>query len=250
MKPLSLRKQLLNTSFSAQANAGELVLEVYDIIGEDCFGQGICAKQVSEAIAAAGNFDRVTLSINSPGGDLFEGVAIYNILKGCGKPVSAKVIGLAASAASLIACAGDEVTMGLGTQYMLHEAMAIEAGYAADMRKMADTLDSVTNSAADIYVAKTGMAKDKILAMMAAETWMGSEEACTKGFADACSKTQAMASTRSFDLSVFKNAPAELSKTEPEPKTEPEVAPAPIVEAEADPLIDIYRKRIAVARSK
>src|SRR5277367_6389500 len=89
------------TAFSAKANAGALELEVYDAIGADFFGDGITASAVSEAIKSAGDFSSVTVSINSPGGDLFEGVAIYNVLKACGKSVNVSVVGLAASAASL-----------------------------------------------------------------------------------------------------------------------------------------------------
>lgn len=145
--------------FKAQAGEGLLTLDVMDVIGADMFGDGITAQCVSDAMSQAGDYSSVALNINSPGGDLFEGVAIYNTLKASGKPVTVNVVGLCASAASLIACAGDKVMMQLGTQYMLHEAQAITAGAAADMLKMADTLKSVTESAADIYVAKTGMKK-------------------------------------------------------------------------------------------
>ena len=187
-----------------------LTLDIMDSIGENLFGDGVTATDVSEAIKNAGDFTSVTVNINSPGGSLFDGVAIYNTLKALGKPVNVVVLGLAASAASVIACAGDTVTMGLGSQYMLHNAMAAEAGYASDMRKMADVLDSITDSAADIYVAKTGMKKDKVLALMGAETWYGAEDAVKNGFATSVAKNKGNAVSACFDLSVFKNTPADL----------------------------------------
>src|ERR1035437_2473920 len=142
MKSFKLRKSLEAPAFKFSTAAGCLQLDIMDVIGGDMFGMGITASAVAEAIAGAEDCTSVSLTVNSPGGDLFEGVAIYNILKNCGKPVVVNVIGLAASAASLIACAG-KVNMCPGTQFMLHEAMGIEAGYGDDLRKMADVLDSV-----------------------------------------------------------------------------------------------------------
>ena len=164
---------------------------------------------VSDAIKSnAEGLNGIHLSLNSPGGDLFEGVAIYNLLKATGKPVTVNIIGLAASAASLVAMAGDTITMCRGTQMMIHEAFAMTAGFSDDMRKMADTLDNVTASAADLYVAKTGLSKDKVLALMKEETWMTPEQAKANGFATNISDAKAV--KNSFDLSVFKNTPTEL----------------------------------------
>lgn len=193
--------------FKALAGDGLLCLDIYDTIGSDFFGDGITAGMVSEAIKSNPGMD-ITLNINSPGGDLFEGVAIYNVLKASGKTVTVNVVGLAASAASLIAMAGDTVTMQLGTQMMIHEALSMTAGFASDMRKMADTLDSVTTSAADIYVAKTGMSKDKVLEMMASETWLNPEDAVKNKFATSTGKAKGV--KNSFDLSMYKHAPIDL----------------------------------------
>jgi len=209
MSAFTLRKVKGTTAFTAKAKAGVLELEVYDCIGADIFGDGVTAAAVNDAIKAAGDFTSLTLSINSPGGSLFEGVAIYTTLKACGRPVNVNIVGLAASAASLIAMAGDTVTMQLGTQLMIHRAMAMTAGFSDDMRKMADTLDSVSASAADIYVAKTGMDKDAVLKLMEAETWMCPEEALAQKFATAVSKDK-QAVKNAFDLSAFKNTPVEF----------------------------------------
>src|ERR1019366_4627512 len=109
-------------------------------------------------------------------GDLFEGVAIANVLKGAGKPVNIVIDGLAASAASLIAMAGDTITMGDGAMMMIHRAQGIVGGYSDDMRQMADTLDTVTASAADVYVARTGVKKEDVLKLMGAETWFSAQD--------------------------------------------------------------------------
>jgi ATP-dependent Clp protease, protease subunit len=194
--------------FNAAQDGTVLSLEIYDVIGSDMFGNGITASSVSDAISQAGPHDSITLSLNSPGGDLFEGVAIYNLLKNSGKPVSVAVDGLAASAASLVAMAGDTVTMGEGSMLMIHNAMSVCAGFANDMRQMADTLDTVSASAADLYVNKTGMSKKAILEMMTAETWMSAKEAVKNGFATAVAGKGKI--NNAFDLSGFKNTPEEL----------------------------------------
>jgi ATP-dependent protease ClpP protease subunit len=180
-----------------------------DAIGASFFGDGITAGSIKAALDEAVDCPSVTMNINSPGGDLYEGVAIYNVIKACGKPVNVNVVGMCASAASLVAMAGKTVTMQLGTTMMVHNAQALVAGYASDCRKMADVLDTVSASAADLYAAKTGLPKDEVLKLMDAETWMNPEEAKEKGFADAISKDKAKV-TNMYNLSVFKNAPAEL----------------------------------------
>jgi ATP-dependent protease ClpP protease subunit len=196
-----------NSRFFNAAKADKtLTLTMYSAIGEDFFGGGITPQMVTEALD--GNYSDITLRLNSPGGDAFAGVAIYNILRGCGKPVNVVVDGMAASAASLIAMAGDSITMNSGSVLMIHNAMGMTAGDSNDMLKMADTLTKVTDSIADIYVARTGTAKEDVLAMMDTETWMNAEEAVTNKFATAIGSGSAV--KNSFDLSAFKNTPIEL----------------------------------------
>lgn len=208
---ITLRKDKTAVAFTAKANGKTLQLNIFDAIGEDFFGEGITSSNVKDALGdGQDDYSDIELNLNSPGGDLFEGVAIYNLLKSSGKPVNVNVLGLAASAASLIAMAGNSITMQLGTQMMIHEGLALTVGHADDMRKMAETLDSVTASAADIYVARTGLSKDKILSMLKEETWMNPEEAKANGFATAISDEKSEVKN-SFNLSVFKNTPAELS---------------------------------------
>jgi ATP-dependent Clp protease protease subunit len=245
--------------FNSATQEDVLTLNIMDAIGEDLFGSGITAKMVSDAISQAGSFSSITLNINSMGGDSFEGVAICNVLKSSGKPVNISVIGLAASAASTICMAGDTCVMEPGSVMMIHEAMLFCMGYAADLRKAADVLDTVTSSVADLYVAKTKMSKTKMLALMAAETWMEPKEAVEMGFATevGSSKKTKAAATNAYDLSVFKNVPvalqdAEIAKIEAEIATvDEEIAAVKvnIAAAETDPLISILRHRLEMLRA-
>jgi ATP-dependent Clp protease protease subunit len=233
-----IRKEPTAISFKAQASNDILSLDILDVIGADFFGQGITSAMVKDALKSESG-SSIVVNINSPGGDLFEGVSIYNILKASGKPVTVNVIGLAASAASLIAMAGDTITMHAGTQMMIHEALAVTAGHAVDMRKMADVLDSVTASAADIYTAKTNLSKDKVLALMKDETWMTPSDALSNGFATSIGKSPAV--KNSFDLSLFKNAPAECKEHGIEVDDAKNAAGI---------RIDMLRKRLEIAKRK
>ena len=246
--------------FNSATQDDVLTLNIMDAIGSDFFGSGITAKMVNEAIAQAGSFSSISLSVNSPGGDLFEGVAICNVLKSSGKPVNVSVIGLAASAASTICMAGDNIVMEPGSMMMVHEAMAFCQGYATDMSKMALVLEAVTSSAADLYVAKTKMSKTKVLALLAAETWMEPKEAVEMGFATEVGSTKKAkaAATNSFDLSVFKNVPkglkdAEIVKLEAEiAVVDAEIAEVKAIiaaEEDTDPLIGILRHRLEMLRA-
>lgn len=195
--------------FTAKVDAGVLTLHVYDIIGADFFGDGVTAKAIAEKLDNS-TFSSITMRINSPGGDPFEAIAILNKLKSTGKPINVIVDGLAASAASILAMAGDRVVMGQGSMFMIHNAMTMSFGNASDMRKMADTLDAVSGSMRDVYVNRTGLKADKVQAMMDAETWLTAAESVSNHFADEViseENPEAKAVAASFDLSVFKNPP-------------------------------------------
>src|ERR1700685_3357795 len=143
-----ITKNKFDVSFKMEATTLELSL--YGPIGADFFGDGITDAMVSSALKST-TYDSITLRLNSPGGDSFQGVSIHNLLKSQGKPVNVIVDGVAASAASVIAMAGDTVTMQPGSMMMIHEAQAFCMGYSADMTKMATVLDAVSSSAADVY---------------------------------------------------------------------------------------------------
>jgi ATP-dependent protease ClpP protease subunit len=208
-----LKKEKNPIAFKAQVSDDKtLSIDMFDVIGQTMFGDGITAESVKNAMDEAGEYSSVVLNVSSPGGDMFQGVSIRNLLSQCGKPVSINVVGMCASAASLVATAG-KVTMAPGTCYMLHEAQGMSMGDADTMRKMADTLDTVTSSASALYTEKTGKSKKDILALMKAETWMTPEQAVKDGFAD-CIGGKKMQVTNSFDLSLFRNIPEEFKNQE------------------------------------
>lgn len=192
---------------------------MYGEIGEDYWSdRGITASSVSAEIANAGAFDRIRVRINSPGGSCFEGVAIYNLLRSQGKPIDMYVDGLAASAASVIAMAGDTINIGLGAMLMIHNAWTFAYGEAADLRKVADTLDKISVTIGSIYVARTKNDAETVKTLMDAETWMSAADAVAKGFADKVMNEDegdgddAKALARQFNLRVFKHAPKSLQR--------------------------------------
>lgn len=159
-------------------------ISLYDVIGSDPWtGEGWTAKRMAGALRAIGAKD-VTVNINSPGGDMFEGLAIYNLLREHPAKVTVKVMGIAASAASFIAMAGDEVVMGAGSFLMIHNAWGIVIGNRNDMRESADIFDKFDAAMTDIYAARTGKKAKDIAAMMDAETYITAKEAVDDGFAD------------------------------------------------------------------
>lgn len=166
---------------------GTLELLIYQEIGEDywSYDGGITVKTIKDQIDRAGNYSKILMRINTPGGDVFEGIAIYNLVRAQKKPVEVYVDGLAASSGSIIAMCGDSITMGPNAMMMIHNAWAFCAGEAADMRKMADALDKISGAIAQTYVMQTKKSLDEIVAMMNAETWMTAQECLDGGFATA-----------------------------------------------------------------
>ncbi|RWK12526.1 head maturation protease, ClpP-related [Mesorhizobium sp.] len=159
-------------------------ISIFDVIGEDFWtGGGFTAKRMSAALRSIGAKD-ITVQVNSPGGDMFEGIAIYNLLREHPAKVTVQVMGWAASAASIIAMAGDDIRMGLGTFMMVHNAWGVVVGNRHDMRDAAGLFDGFDSAIADIYVARTGQDRKAVEKLMDAETFMGPTEAVANGFAD------------------------------------------------------------------
>lgn len=162
---------------------GILELYVYGSIGNDWWGGGMSAEGMRQAIAQADKHTAIRVCINSMGGDAFEGVAMYNLLRQQDKPITTRVHGMAASAASIIAMAGDTIEMGSNTMLMVHNAQVGIRGYAKDLRKQADVLDSVSGSIANTYVDRTGKSMAEVQKLMDEETWMSAFDAVRAGFA-------------------------------------------------------------------
>lgn len=166
------------------AAAGDAVnsISIYDSIGENWEGTGVTAKRISAALRSIGDKD-VVVNVNSPGGDFFEGVAIYNLLREHAGKVTVRVLGVAASAASVIAMAGDEILMGDGSFLMIHNAWAVAVGNRHDMRDTAAVLEPFDAAMAALYAQQTGMTIKEAEALMDQETWIGAQKAVDDGFA-------------------------------------------------------------------
>lgn len=159
-------------------------ISIFDVIGQDYWtGEGVTAKRIAGALRAIGDGD-VVVNINSPGGDMFEGLAIYNLLREHQGHVTVKILGVAASAASIIAMAGDEVQIARAGFLMIHNAWTYAAGNRHDFRAYADYLEPFDAAMADVYVARSGQDAKSIEQMMDGETWIGGSKAIDQGFAD------------------------------------------------------------------
>jgi ATP-dependent protease ClpP protease subunit len=172
--------------FSADMRAdGTLELLCYEDIGENFWtGGGVTAKLIKQQIDGAGDeYSNILLRINSPGGDVFESIAIFNLLRSQNKPIEVRIDGLAASAASLLAMAGDRIVMGANAMMMIHNAWSLCVGDASEMREMAKRLDKVSDVIAGTYVRRTARSMADVKALMDEETWMTAEEAVSAQFA-------------------------------------------------------------------
>ena len=214
---------------------------LYDEIG----AWGISAKEFIKDLA--GIKGHINLRLNSPGGSITDGTAIISALKRHQGGFTAWVDGLAASMASVIACAADRCYMAEGAMMMVHRASTISMGDAADLRKDADLLEKFEKSLVNVYAKKTGMSEPEINAMLEAETWLNPLEAIALGFCDGISETPAAVAVLSpaqmrgrFD--TFRNGMVTkpITAVEPDPAVEPiaPVEPAPVVEPVVDPVVD------------
>ncbi|WP_419182055.1 MULTISPECIES: ClpP-like prohead protease/major capsid protein fusion protein [Providencia] len=183
---------------------------IYDEIGM----WGISAKRFTEDLISLGNINHINLHIHSPGGEVFEGIAIYNQLKNHNANITVYIDGLAASMASVIAMVGDEVKMPKNAMMMIHKPWGVSWGDANDMRDYADLLDKVENVLIPAYMEKTGKTKEEIEAMLGEETWLTAEECVEHGFANTVIEpVKAMASLSSKRIEEFKSMPNSLKNT-------------------------------------
>jgi len=199
-------------------NAHEDTAEVYlyDVIGEDLFGEGISAKGFVDELnqVTASNID---LHVNSPGGSVREGQAIHNAIARHPAKVTTFVDGMAASIASTIALAGDEVIMAKNSLMMIHKSFAMNIGNSDDMRHAAERLDKHDEAIASIYERKSGQEIGVIQDAMKAETWFSAQEAVDFGLADQVEdELKAVALSITPEIAArFKNAPTGLTPEKP-----------------------------------
>jgi len=162
----------------------------------------------------------IKLRINSPGGSVFDGLAIYNALRAHPARVTTRIEGVAASIASVIALAGDHVTAADASFVMIHNPWGMAIGNAQDMRDTADVLDKLGNTIAEIYARKTGDSVAEMLEKMSDETWYSGSEALEAGLIDEVYDTEEIAAAACFDFSGFCNLPEPL-QVEPQPNVVP-----------------------------
>lgn len=220
---------------AAGTDATEATLSIYDEIGF----WGVQAKDFSVQLSGV-KAPVLNVEINSPGGDVFAGLAIFQMLRASGKEIVVKVMGVAASAASLIAMAGDKIQMPKNTFMMVHNPWSFAMGNADELRKTADTLDKIGGALLATYAAKTGLPEEELTAMLATDTWLTADEALEKGFATEV--TDPFEAKAQFDMAradlpervraVFQAGvkPPVLTEVEPEPEVIDEPAEPTVTE--------------------
>lgn len=167
------------------SDENENTIGIYDPIGYDYWDDsGVTAKRISAALRSLDGAD-VVVNINSPGGDVFEGLAIYNLLREYKGHVTVRVLGVAASAASFIAMAADEIQIARAGFFMIHNAWTGLWGNRNDLRETADFLEQIDDTIADIYHVRSGLGMDELKADMDKERWINGRDAIDSGFADA-----------------------------------------------------------------
>ena len=184
--------------------SGPAEVSIVGPIGNTWDGEGVTAATFIKDFKAIKAQD-VTLTVNSPGGSLFDGLAIYTAMAASGKNITAKVLGLAASAASLLIMAAKRIEMPKNTHLMIHKAGGGKFGNADDMRAMANVLDSLDASIAATYAARSGQSEDAIMAMLdQGDTWLTADEAVKLGLANEA--TELVKVTAEFDLAELPEA--------------------------------------------
>lgn len=186
-------------------------ISILDQIGADFFGEGVTSKRVAAALRSIGAQD-VIVEINSPGGDFFEGVAIYNALRAHPHKVTVRVIGIAASAASLIAMAGDRIEIGQAGFLMVHNAWVAAQGNRHDLLAAAETIAPFDDAMAGVYSARAGIERGAAAAWLDAETWFSGEQAIEAGLADALLPADAVQEVRASTPNAVRAADMAFAK--------------------------------------
>lgn len=211
-------KTWLQVMISA-ANVGEIY--IYGVIEDMVFwGDEVTPTYIKEELDKLKDVDSIMLYVNSPGGSVFAGVAIYNELKRFNKPITSYIDGVAASIASLIVLAADKVVMPFNAMMMIHNPWTCVCGDADELRAIAERLDKVTESVLiETYRVKTGITKAKLKKMLDEETWLSAEEAVELGFADVLEKEQKIAACYAGDNIKFNDVEVQLNRFKAFPKS-------------------------------
>lgn len=224
----------MTVEFKARGSRGEVWL--YDQIGASFWGDGITAKAFQKELSALGKVSTINLHINSPGGDVFDGFAIYNQLKQHPASIEVDIDGVAASIASIIAMSADagKLRMAKNAMMMIHDPQGMAIGPASEMQRVAALLESIKGNLATTYVDRTGAKKGDIEAWMSDETWFGADAAVEHGFADAITADSAVSAC--FDVNGFRNVPDWVRRR--------------MRDSIAQPKLDVRRQRIAAMKQR
>lgn len=187
-------------------NTGAIDVSIHDEIGL----WGVSAKEFIAQISAGGNVSEINLSINSPGGSFFDGLAMYHALKNHSAKVNATVLAMAGSAASIVLMAADYIEMPEDTYVFIHDPSSGVFGNAGDFREAADLLDRFRDNIINVYERRTGMDRDTLQAMMAREEFISASDAVEMGFADKVINGMAVAANASSFQRHFKSMPQSL----------------------------------------
>ena len=235
--------------YAIQARGTGAEVAIYDEIG----AYGVSAKGFLAELGALPEGTPVDLRLNSPGGSVFDAVAIHNAIKRHEGTVTVWIDGIAASAASYIAMAGDEIVMPENAFLMIHDPSGLVMGTAEDMRAIAEALDKVKGSLVSGYAAKSGRTPEEVSALMASETWFDASDAVAQGFADRLIEPVRIAAN--FDIGRFRNAPPVLVEQVEADQDSDDAADCVEIEAdedtdeaaEGDQLSDVENEQAAAA---
>ncbi len=190
----------------SNAAANRAVIDIYERIGQGWF-EGLTAKQFRLDLAELGDVNEIEVHINSEGGSIFDGLAIYNTLVAHEAKVFVHVDGMALSIASVIAMAGDEIHIAENAWLMIHDPWSWVSGSSEDLRREADLLDSLKGSLVSSYKRHVDLSNEELGQMMAAETWLSAEDAVAKGFAHVVDHETSAAAACADDPSIFQQVP-------------------------------------------
>lgn len=230
---------------NADAGNGEAEVLIYGDIGGGWWDEGITAESITNEIADLDN-DVINVRINSGGGLVFEGLAIYQAFARHEAKIIVHIDSIAASIASVIAMAGDEIRISEGANLMIHKPWSGVWGDADAMRKEADILDQLQAGLVNIYEARTDAARDDLEAWVNAETWFLGQAAVDAGFADVVVPAKKKKAAASAMLNYFKNTPRNLLAS----TSTPEVREFEAFLRDGEGLSHAQAKRIAAAMPK
>ena len=235
-KVVSLRPDQPPTGYRVVARAASRAeIYLYGVIGRSLFEDGVSARRFADDLKALGNVNAIDVRINSDGGSVFEGRSMFSMLNQHPARIVVHVDGVAASIASLIAMAGDEIRMADGAFLMIHNSSALHVGDANEMRRMADLLEAVDSTLKTTYAARSRQPLATIAKWMAAETWMNAAEAVDRGFADSVVEGLRVAA-QLHHRERFRNLPGVLQRAPVADPTRPN-------RARAEALIARMRRR-------